>query len=177
MTALARNDSFANFTPTHSIKQLFKPYAISALASLRVREVTRKTPTMTEQLNNALHEAQTIVRNRHNCLGDDSSRRAQTRFSELFNDENWDEGEAMPNRQSMETLFDAIAMASVPFMSLSIAAGGALKATWMHGNLIITAVAHDDKRISWSKVVETTDSFETETNEGPISEFLSAFAS
>lgn len=177
MTALAQNYSFTNFSSTPSIKRLFKKYSFSGVASLRVRDFTNNTPTMAEQLNNALHEAQTIVRNRHNGLGDDASRLAQTRLSELFNEENWDEGEAMPNRQSTETLFDAIAKVSIPFMSLSIAVGGALKAIWISGSITITAVGRNDKQIFWSKVVETSDSFETETKEGSILEFLAAFTS
>lgn len=151
------------------------PFSIAAFASLFVRQRTEEQPTLTQKLDQARHNAHTIVRHRHNSLGTEASSRALTRLSELINDDNWEEEDAVPTRQSMETLFDAVARADPSFTSLSIALGGALKVTWINGSRTITAVGRDDRQISWSKVEETSDSFLTETDEGSIEEFLGTF--
>jgi hypothetical protein len=160
---------------THSIQQMFEPYRIPAFASLRVKGATHTSPTLPERLSHALHDAQTVVRNRHNRLDFETSRRALARLSELIDEESWDDDDAVPTRESMETLFDAISEANIPFTSLSVSAGGLLKATWVENNLTITAIGREDKRVSWSMIEKTSDSFKTETKNGSILEFVSIF--
>lgn len=177
MIALARDySSEIPWSTPSTNRTYFEAYAIPAFASLRVQKSTHETPTLAEHLNSALHQAQTIVRNKSNSLGAEISSRAQSRLADLINDDNWDMDDPMPKRQSMETLFDAIAaLTSTPFTSLSIAAGGALKATWIVEDRTITAVGRDDKSISWSKIEETSKSFKTEAGVSLIADFLANF--
>lgn len=172
---LALHQYLAHSYSTPSNRQMFKRYAIPAFASLRVRGANRTIPTLAEQLSAALHEAQTVVRNRHNKLDSESSRRALIRLSELIDEDSWDDDDTMPTRRSMETLFDAIGEVSIPFTSLSVSAGGLLKATWVDGSRTFTAVGRDDKQLSWSKIEKTSNSFKTETRQGSTLEFLSTF--
>lgn len=176
MTALAYDYSKISRSTPSTTPTSFKRYKISAVGSLRVQKSTHETPTLAEHLNSVLHQAQTIVRNKSNRLGAEISSRAQSRLAELINNDNWDMDDPMPKRQSMETLFDAIAaLTSTPFTSLSIAAGGALKATWIVDDRTITAVGRDDKSISWSKIEETSRSFRTKAGVGLVADFLANF--
>lgn len=175
MTTLTLDYNPMCWSSTSSIGQMFNSFTIPAFASVFVKDAQNVSLTLEEQLDGALHIAQTIVRKRLFRCGIEASSRMQARLSELMNYDNWDEDDAMPTRQSMETLFDAVSQVNVPFTSLSIATGGALKATWIDGGRTITAVGRDNKQISWSKVEETADGFNTEANEGPILEFLGTF--
>jgi hypothetical protein len=176
MTTVALNRWQPTQWLTPSSNRLFpKRFDIAALGSVFVKGAIPEQPTLIQQLDEARHNAHTIVRNKISSLGVEASSRALTRLSELINDDNWEEEDAVPTRQSMETLFDAVARADPSFTSLSIALGGALKATWIDGGRTITAVGRDGKQISWSKVEETSDSFITETDEGSIEEFLGTF--
>lgn len=175
MTALARDYPSVRSFSTPSIKQLLGGYSIPAFATLRVRGVTQNATTTAENLNDALHEARTVIRNMRNGLNADASTRALNRLSELLDPENWDEEDAMPARSSIKAVFGAIAASGRSFTSLSIANGGLLKVTWIDRSHTITAVSRDDQRISWSKIEKTPDGFQTETGEGSVLEFCAAF--
>lgn len=176
MTTMAIAGSSPIRWPTPPVRDIFQScFSFPAFASLRVRNAPLDGSNQARNLDDVLHEAQTIVRNKHNILGAEASRAALVRLSDIINGENWDEGYALPTRQSVETLFNAIGSIRMQFTSLSIATGGQLKATWIDGCKTVTAVGRDDKTVAWSKVEETDDGFETETSEGPISEFLCNF--